>query len=195
MIVDTYSTVQDLNLSDWVSVHNFDLDEFMTALLLNSSLRKNRPVRATPSLRTQRWRSVKCRWFGRRRPFEIISFCADLRKYGPNPAFSEDLIRLVWRCGPINLTVGFGGLAPSCRHHADRWSSLCCHDGQTLLRETGFRASMRGKGKSDTLAAVESFLKSLRAKLIWRGRWPTCRGTIRPASNTAQGVSSSAPHA
>jgi transposase InsO family protein len=58
-----------------------------------------------------------------------------------------------------------------CIHHTDRGSQCCAHDYQKLLCKHGLKASMSGKGNCYDNSAVESFLKSLKAELVWRRNW------------------------
>jgi putative transposase len=54
-------------------------------------------------------------------------------------------------------------------------AQYCAHEYQKLLPRHGFKASMSGKGNCYDNSAVESFLKSLKAELIWRRNWQTRR--------------------
>lgn len=62
-----------------------------------------------------------------------------------------------------------------CIHHTDRGSQYCSHDYQKILRNHGLVASMSSKGNCYDNSAVESFLKSLKAELVWRRNWLTRR--------------------
>jgi putative transposase len=64
---------------------------------------------------------------------------------------------------------------PGCIHHTDRGSKYCAHDYQKILHSHGFKVSMSGKGNCYDNSAVESFLKSLKAELVWRRDWVTRR--------------------
>jgi transposase len=44
------------------------------------------------------------------------------------------------------------------------------HDYQKILRQHGFKVSISGKGNCYDYAAVETFLKTIKAELIWRHR-------------------------
>ncbi|WP_265502950.1 IS3 family transposase, partial [Paracoccus beibuensis] len=50
-------------------------------------------------------------------------------------------------------------------------AEYCAHDYQKILHSHGFKASMSGKGNCYNNSAVESFFKSLKAELVWRGDW------------------------
>lgn len=65
-----------------------------------------------------------------------------------------------------------GLLANSCRAMG---SQDCAHDYQKLPRTQGFKVSMSGKGNCYDNSAVESFLKSLKAEVVWRRNWQTRR--------------------
>ncbi len=56
--------------------------------------------------------------------------------------------------------------------HTDPGSQYCSHDYQKLLRQHGFQVSMSGKGNCYDNSAVETFFKTIKAKLIWRRSWP-----------------------
>ena len=54
-------------------------------------------------------------------------------------------------------------------HHADRGSQHCAIDYQAELRKHGILISMSGKGNCFDNAMVETFFKTLKAELVWRG--------------------------
>lgn len=60
-----------------------------------------------------------------------------------------------------------------CIHHSDRGSQYCAYEYQKLLQAHGLRASMSRKGNCYDNAACESFFKTIKAELIWRGQWIT----------------------
>ena len=60
-----------------------------------------------------------------------------------------------------------------CIHHSDRGSQYCSQDYQKLLRQDSLRPSMSGKGNCYDNAACETFFKTIKAELIWRGQWFT----------------------
>ena len=60
-------------------------------------------------------------------------------------------------------------------HHTDRGSQYCSHDYQKLLRQHGFKVLMSAKGNCYDSATVETFVKSIKAKLIWRDTRETRR--------------------
>ena len=62
-----------------------------------------------------------------------------------------------------------------CIFHSDPGRQYCSHDYQKILREHGFKASMSGKGTCYDNAAIETFFKTTKAKLIWRRSWETRR--------------------
>ena len=62
-----------------------------------------------------------------------------------------------------------------CFFHSDRGSQYCSHHYQKIVRENGLKASMSGKGNCYDNAAVETFFKTIKAELIWRRTWATCR--------------------
>jgi transposase InsO family protein len=62
-----------------------------------------------------------------------------------------------------------------CIHHTDRGSQYCSRDYQKLLHQHGLRTSMSGKGNCYDNAAVETFLKTIKAEMIWRRSWPARR--------------------
>jgi transposase InsO family protein len=55
-----------------------------------------------------------------------------------------------------------------CLFHSDRGSQYCSYDYQEKLQAYGLRPSMSGKGNCYDDASVETFVKSLKAELIWR---------------------------
>ena len=62
-----------------------------------------------------------------------------------------------------------------CIQHTDRRSQYCARDDQKMLRRHGVKVSMSGKGNCLGNSAVESFVKSLKAELVWRRNGQTRR--------------------
>lgn len=58
-----------------------------------------------------------------------------------------------------------------CIHHSDRGSQYCAYEYQKMLKTHGLVASMSGKGNAYDNAACESFFKTIKSELIWRGQW------------------------
>ena len=58
---------------------------------------------------------------------------------------------------------------------SDRGSQYCSHDYQKVLREHECKASVNGKGNCYDNAAVENFLRTIKAELICRRTWETRR--------------------
>ena len=58
---------------------------------------------------------------------------------------------------------------------------------QKLLQVHGLRASMSGKGNCYDNAACESFFKTIKAELIWRGQWVTRAQTETAIGNYIEG--------
>jgi transposase InsO family protein len=56
-------------------------------------------------------------------------------------------------------------------HHTDRASQYCSHDYQKILRQHGFRVSMRGTGICYDNAAAETLFKTIKAELLWQRSW------------------------
>ena len=77
----------------------------------------------------------------------------------------------------LKMVIVFRSSPKGCIHHTDRGSQYCSHDYQKILRQHGFKASMSGKGNCYDNAAVETFFKTIKAELIWRGTWDTRRQT------------------
>jgi len=75
----------------------------------------------------------------------------------------------------LNMAIAIRRPPPGCTHHTDRGSQYCAHDYQKLLRNNGFKVSMSGKGNCYDNSAVESFVKSLKAEIVWRRNWQTRR--------------------
>ena len=75
----------------------------------------------------------------------------------------------------LNMAIAFRQPPKGCIHHTDRGSQYCSHDYQKILRKHGFKVSMSGKGNCYDNAAVETFFKTIKAKLIWRRSWETRR--------------------
>ena len=68
----------------------------------------------------------------------------------------------------LKMAVALRQPPKGCIHHTDRGSQYCSHDYQKLLRQHGFKVSMRGKGNCYVNSAVEAFFKTIKAELIWR---------------------------
>ena len=58
------------------------------------------------------------------------------------------------------------------------WQSTlyCSRDYHKIIRKHGITASVSGKGNCYDTAAVESFLKSPKAEMVWRRNWQARRG-------------------
>ena len=70
-----------------------------------------------------------------------------------------------------------------CVHHSDRGSQYCAYDYQKMLKAHGLIASMSGKGNCYDNAACETFFKTIKAELIWRGQWFTRAQTHAAIAN------------
>jgi putative transposase len=81
----------------------------------------------------------------------------------------------------LNMAIALRAPPKGRIHHKDRGSQYYSHDYQKILRQYGFRASpshackhalpaqwMSGKGNCYDNAAVETFINSIKAELIWR---------------------------
>jgi putative transposase len=88
----------------------------------------------------------------------------------------------------LKMAIALHSTPKGCIHHTDRGSQYCSHDYQKILRQHGFKVSpshackhalpgqwMSGKGNCCDNAAVETFFKTIKAKLIWRDTWNTRR--------------------
>lgn len=75
----------------------------------------------------------------------------------------------------LKMAIALRSPPRGCIFHSDRGSQHCSHDYQQVLREHGFKASMRGKGNCYDNAPVETFFKTIKAELIWRRSWETRR--------------------
>ncbi|AHI26646.1 IS3 family element, transposase orfB [Komagataeibacter xylinus E25] len=75
----------------------------------------------------------------------------------------------------LDMPVRLRDPVPGCIFHSDRGSQYGSHDFQKKLLAHGLLASMSGKGNCFDNAAVETFLKSLKAERLWRQNWPTRR--------------------
>ncbi len=75
----------------------------------------------------------------------------------------------------LQMAVALRQPPKDCIHHTDRGSQYCSHDYQKVLRRHGFRVSMSGKGNCADNSAVETFLNTIKAELIWRRSWQTRR--------------------
>lgn len=53
-------------------------------------------------------------------------------------------------------------------HHSDRGSQYCSIEYQAMLKESGIRISMSGKGNCYDNAMVETFFKTLKTEMVWR---------------------------
>lgn len=77
----------------------------------------------------------------------------------------------------LAISVGYGGaLAPASRRLPfpfGSWQPILFLRLSEKLQAYGMRPSMSGKGNWYDNASVETFFKSLKAKLIWRQIWPT----------------------
>ncbi|CUH88699.1 putative transposase OrfB [Phaeobacter sp. CECT 5382] len=77
----------------------------------------------------------------------------------------------------LKMAIAFRSPPKGWIHHTDSGSQYCSHDYQKILRQHGIKASMSGKGICYDNAAVETFFKTIKAELIWRGTWDTRRQT------------------
>ncbi len=75
----------------------------------------------------------------------------------------------------LNVAITIRKPPPGCIHHTNRGSQYCAHDCQKLLHKHGFKVSMSGKGNCYDNSSIESFVKSLKAELVWRNNWQTRR--------------------
>jgi transposase InsO family protein len=81
----------------------------------------------------------------------------------------------------LNNAVALRNPPTGCIHHTDRGSQYCSNDYQNRRRELGFKVSMSGRGncydkprsEASSVAAIETFFKTLKAELIWRYSWAT----------------------
>jgi transposase InsO family protein len=73
----------------------------------------------------------------------------------------------------VNMAIAIRRAPPGCIHHTDRGAQYCAHNYQKLLRKHALTPSMSGKGNCYDNAAVESFLNSMMAELVWRRNWQT----------------------
>jgi putative transposase len=89
-------------------------------------------------------------------------------------AISNRMKRYLAICA-LKVAIAFSTPPRGCVHHTDLGSQYCSHDYQKILRQHGFKVSMSGKGKCYYNAAVETFFKTIKAELIWRQHWETCR--------------------
>jgi len=77
----------------------------------------------------------------------------------------------------LEMAVRLREPAPGCIFHSDRGSQYCSHDFEQKLADYKMTPSMSGKGDCYDNAAVETFLKTLKAELLWRQTWTTRRQT------------------
>lgn len=75
----------------------------------------------------------------------------------------------------LKMAIALRSPLRGCIFRSDHGSQYCSHDHQKVLREHGFKVSMSGKGNGHDRAAVETFFKTIKAKLIWRRTWQTRR--------------------
>lgn len=75
----------------------------------------------------------------------------------------------------LEMAIALRRPPKGCVHHSDRGSQYCSHAYQKILRLSGFKVSMSGKGNCYDNAAVETFFKTIKAELIWRQSWQTRR--------------------
>ncbi len=71
----------------------------------------------------------------------------------------------------LNRAVALRNPPPGCLHHTDRGSQYCSHDYQKRMHQLKFKVSMSRKGSCWDNAVVDTFFKTLKAELIWRGTW------------------------
>ena len=75
----------------------------------------------------------------------------------------------------LNLAIALRRPPKGRIRHTDRGSQYSSHDYQRIPRKHGFKASMRGTGSCHNNAAVETFLKTIKARLLWQQSWQTIR--------------------
>ena len=75
----------------------------------------------------------------------------------------------------LKMTIALRSPPRGCVSHSDCGSQHCLHDYQNILREQGLQSSMSGKGNRYDNAVVETFLKTIKAELVWRRAWETRR--------------------
>ena len=75
----------------------------------------------------------------------------------------------------LDMAVRLRNPPKGCIFHSDRGSLCCAYDYQKKLQAYGPRPSMSGKGNCYDNASVETFFKTIKAELIWRQNWLTCR--------------------
>ncbi|MFT5272958.1 MAG: putative transposase [bacterium] len=73
----------------------------------------------------------------------------------------------------LTVVIGFRSPPKGYIHHADRSSQCSWYDYQKILRRHGFTVSKSKKGHYHDNAAVETFLQTIKAELIWRHTWET----------------------
>ncbi len=85
---------------------------------------------------------------------------------------------MLW-CGLIvkqnHMAVRLRNPPEGCVFDSDRCSQYCAYDYQKKLQAYGLRPSMSGKGNCCDNASVETFVKTIKAELIWRQNWPRRR--------------------
>jgi putative transposase len=62
---------------------------------------------------------------------------------------------------------------PGLIHHSDRGSQYCSADYRRILHDSGFVASMSGRGNCYDNAMVETVFKTIKSELIWRTSFAT----------------------
>jgi transposase InsO family protein len=72
----------------------------------------------------------------------------------------------------LDMAVRLRQPPAGCLFHSDRGSQYCSYDYQKKLQAYGLRPSMSGKGNCYDNASVETFVKSLKAELIWQQSSP-----------------------
>lgn len=85
----------------------------------------------------------------------------------------------------LKMALAFRSPPKGCIHQTDCGSQYCSHDYQKILRQHGFKVSMNGKGNYYDNASVKTFFKSIKAELIWRRSWETCRQAEMAISSTS----------
>ncbi len=93
----------------------------------------------------------------------------------------------------LKMAIAVRAPPKGCIHHTDRGSQYCSHDYQEILRQHGFRTSRSSKGNFFDNAAVETFFKTIKAELIWRGTWETRRQTEMAIFKYINGVHNPRP--
>ena len=68
----------------------------------------------------------------------------------------------------MDMAIALRQSPKDCIHHSDRGSQYGSHEYQARLSKHGFKVSMSGKSNCYDDAAMETFFKTIKVKLIWR---------------------------